>query len=284
MDINKYKFTGGKFDLKNYETGPAKHEAKNHVKEIFTNNKKEIAQLQCKLYAEGKQALLILFQAMDGAGKDSSIKHVMSGINPQGVNVHSFKQPSAEELAHGFLWRAVKALPERGKIAIFNRSYYEDVLVVKVHNLHENLNIIERCKDSDVFTRRYGHIVNFENYLWDNATNLIKIFLNVSPDEQRRRFLRRLARPDKNWKFSDADIKERGFWKKYQQAYVEAFINTASIHAPWYIIPADKKWYTHAVISEILAQTLKNMDPQYPEMPRKKVALMDEYRKQLLSE
>ena len=230
MDIKKYKVTGKKgFDFEGFDTkGKSGFDSAEEIQNLINQNIEKISELQAKLYAEGKVAVLIIFQAMDAAGKDGAIKHVMSGINPQGVNVYSFKQPSAEELAHDYLWRAVKVLPERGKIAIFNRSYYEDVLIVKVHKLYEKMNLPDRCKGESVIEDRYRQIRNFEDYLWENGIVTVKFFLHMSEETQRKRFLQRIDEKDKNWKFSEGDINERKFWNAYQEAYQSAIEATAS--------------------------------------------------------
>lgn len=283
MDIKKYKITGKReisladFDTKKTDCFSSSSEVKSIVEENIT----EIQKLQDKLYAEGKTGVLVIFQAMDAAGKDSAIKQVMSGINPQGVNVHSFKQPSSEELAHDYLWRAVKALPERGKIAIFNRSYYEDVLVVKVHKLYEKLNAPDRCKTEDTIEKRYKHIKNFEKYLWDNGIITIKFFLHLGADEQRKRFLERIDNKDKNWKFSDSDLKERKYWDDYQKAYEAAINATATKKCPWYIIPADKKWFSRAIISNIFLSVLQEIDPQYPKVSSAHEIVLKESKQKL---
>ena len=285
MDIKKYKITGqdsihiADFNTKDTDCFSSSDE----VKTIVEQNIQEISVLQSKLYAEGKTGLLIIFQAMDAAGKDSAIKHVMSGINPQGVNVHSFKQPSAEELAHDYLWRAVKALPERGKIAIFNRSYYEDVLVVKVHKLYEKQNIPDRCKE-DIIEKRYKQIKNFEKYLWENGIITVKFFLHLSKGEQRKRFLERIDNKDKNWKFSDADIRERNHWNDYQEAYQSAINATSTKNSPWYIIPADKKWFARAIISNIFLGVMQEINPQYPEITSAHETVLKESRRKLTEE
>lgn len=283
MDVKRYKITGkhkinlSDFDTKNSDCFSSSEE----VKAIVEQNIIEISKLQSKLYAEGKTGLLIIFQAMDAAGKDSAIKHVMSGINPQGVNVYSFKQPSAEELAHDFLWRSVKVLPERGKIAIFNRSYYEEVLIVKVHKLYEKLNVPKRCKSKNTIKKRYKQIKNFEKYLWENGIITIKFFLHLSKDEQRKRFLERIDNKDKNWKFSDSDIKERDYWDDYQEAYESAINATAAEICPWYIIPADKKWFSRAIISNIFLRVMQEIDPQYPKVSSAHEAALNESKLKL---
>ena len=222
----------------------------------------------------------MIFQAMDAAGKDSAIKHVMSGINPQGVQVYNFKQPSTDELAHDYLCRAAKVLPARGKIAIFNRSYYEDVLVVKVHRLYEKMNIAERCKTADTIEKRYQQIRNFEDYLWENGIVTVKFFLHLSKETQRKRFLERIDDEDKNWKFSASDIEERNYWDDYQEAYQSAIEATATKKNPWYVIPADKKWFSRAIISNILLEVMKEINPQYPAVTKdQKMSLKDSRQK-----
>jgi len=226
--------------------------------------------LQDKLYAENREGVVIMLQAMDAAGKDSTIKHVMSGINPQGVDVHSFKQPSAEELSHDYLWRATRALPARGKMALFNRSYYEDVLVVRVHELQKTYLMPKRCIEGnadDFFDRRFRQIRDFEEYLYENGYRLVKIFLNVGLDEQRKRFLERIDDETKNWKFSAGDLKERDLWPQYMAAYEDAINGTSTKHSPWFIIPADQKWYARYLVSEAVVDALEACDPHYPELP-----------------
>ena len=266
MNIDKFKVTGKKkFSLTDYDTqDTAGNKTSDSVKKAIAQNIKEISELQDKLYADGKHGILIIFQAMDAAGKDSAIKHVMSGVNPQGVQVFNFKQPSSEELAHDYLWRAMKRLPERGKIAIFNRSYYEDVLVVKVHKLYESLNIAEHCKTPNTIKERYKQIKNFEDYLWENGIITVKFFLHLSKEVQAKRFLDRIEKKEKNWKFSTGDIKERERWDDYQEAYQSAIEATATEKNPWYVIPADKKWFSRAIISNILLKVMREIDPKYP--------------------
>ena len=285
MNINKYRVTGKKdFNLDDFDTKDGGEFDSKDIQTHISKNVLKIAELQSKLYAEGKVALLIIFQAMDAAGKDSAIKHVMSGINPQGVNVHSFKQPSAEELSHDYLWRAVKALPERGKIAIFNRSYYEDVLIVKVHKLYEKLNLPDHCKGKDVIENRYRQIRNFEDYLWENSIVTVKFFLHMSKEMQLKRFLKRIDEKDKNWKFSESDVSERRFWDEYEQAYKTAIEETATKNNPWYIVPADKKRCTRAIVSEILLDVLKTIDPQYPSISKEQEKALAEYKRILIEQ
>ncbi|WP_392482516.1 polyphosphate kinase 2 family protein [Nostoc sp. C110] len=235
-----------------------------------------LANFQNILYAQNTYALLIIFQAMDAAGKDSTIKHVTSGVNPQGFQVFSFKSPSAEELDHDYLWRTMKALPERGRIGIFNRSYYEEALVVRVHpEMLRKQQLPHFPNGNKIWKQRFEEINNFEKYLVDNGVIVLKFFLNVSKSEQKKRFLERIEYPEKNWKFSDSDVKERAFWDDYMNAYEEVFNNTSTKSAPWYIIPADRKWFTRLVVANIICTKLEELNLQYP-------IVSDEHRQQLL--
>lgn len=264
-----------KFRLRDHDPGWAQSDelkefgkaaVKERAEEILAKNLEELAQAQDKLYADNRYAILAIFQAMDAAGKDGTIKHVMSGVNPQGCQVFSFKKPSDEELDHTFLWRCMIRLPERGRIGIFNRSYYEEVLAVKVH---PELLQYQRLPISHVgesfWKDRYDDINQFERHLARNGTIVLKFFLNVSKDEQRRRFLERLENPDKYWKFSAADVTERKFWDAYMQAYEEAIQATSTPWAPWYVVPADQKWVTRAVVADVLTSTIRHLDLRYPE-------------------
>jgi PPK2 family polyphosphate:nucleotide phosphotransferase len=226
----------------------------------------ELKSLQSILYASNQNALLLIFQAMDAAGKDSAIKNVMSGVNPQGCQVFSFKHPSAEELAHDFLWSATRRLPERGRIGIFNRSYYEEVLIVRVHpEILKGENIPENLVDSDkIWEHRFRSINGLERHLHSNGTNIVKFFLHLSKDEQRKRFLRRIDDPDKNWKLSMSDIQERKYWKQYMRAYEACLEATSSDHSPWYVVPADDKPTTQLIVSEIILDTLRKLKMSYP--------------------
>ncbi|MCH9029953.1 MAG: polyphosphate kinase 2 family protein, partial [Bacteroidetes bacterium] len=218
------------------------------------------------LYAQDKYAMLIIFQAMDAAGKDGTIKHVMSGLNPQGTQVYSFKQPSKTELDHGYLWRINKALPEKGRIGIFNRSHYEDVLVVRVHDLISDQITPLKFRNKNIWKQRFQQINNFEKYLYENGIIILKFFLHISKDEQKKRFLKRIDDPAKNWKFSEGDIKERAYWENYQKVYQEAISETSKSYAPWFIIPADKKWFTRLVVSEIIVYEMEKLEPDYPKL------------------
>jgi PPK2 family polyphosphate:nucleotide phosphotransferase len=246
---------------------------------------RRLAKQQGKLYAQDTRSLLLIFQAMDAAGKDGTIRHVMSGVNPQGCQVFNFKAPSEEELDHTYLWRSMKALPERGRIGIHNRSYYEEVLVTKVHpEILASQRLPDDLKDDGVWKRRYREINNFERYLVDNGTVILKFFLNVSKDEQKRRFLARIDEDDKNWKMSVNDVKERTFWTDYMRAYEEMFSNTSMKWAPWHIIPADNKWFTRLAVAAIIYDVLERLDLQYPSLTPEKKAELQRVRKLLIAE
>ncbi|ABA22741.1 Polyphosphate:AMP phosphotransferase [Trichormus variabilis ATCC 29413] len=239
-------------------------------------NIQQLAQYQDILYAQNTYAVLIIFQAMDAAGKDSTIKHVMSGVNPQGFQVFSFKAPSDEELDHDYLWRSSKSLPERGRIGIFNRSYYEELLVVRVHpEILNKQQLPHNHKENQIWKQRFEEINNFEKYLVNNGVIILKFFLNVSKSEQKRRFLERIKYPEKNWKFSVNDVRERAFWDDYMQAYEEVFQHTSTDWAPWYIVPADRKWFTRLVVADIICAKLKQLNLKYP-------TVSEEHRQELL--
>ena len=262
---------GEDFRLKDFDpadTGGLKDKEK--AKEMLQGGVDLLSKQQEKLYAQDQWALLVIFQAMDAAGKDGAIKHVMSGINPQGCQVSSFKAPSTEELDHDYLWRAHKALPERGRIGIFNRSYYEEVLVVRVHSeILKGQKLPKKLVTEEIWKERYEDINAFERYLTRNGVVIRKFFLHVSKKEQRKRFLERLDDPGKNWKFSMADVKERGFWKDYQNAYEEMIQATATKDAPWYIVPADNKWYTRLIVAGAIVEALNDLDLEYPVVDKK---------------
>ena len=279
--------TNGKFSLKDYSTTYNGHLSKQEGKQELARVKEELSKHQESLYASNSHSLLIIFQAMDAAGKDSAIEHVMSGLNPQGCQVYSFKTPNSEEYEHDYLWRHYKALPERGRIGIHNRSHYENVLVCKVHPeyvLSENIPGIDHVKkiDKKFWANRYESIRNFEKHLVENGTTIIKFFLHVSKDEQKQRFLDRIDDQSKNWKFSAGDLKERALWKDYMNAYQDAIRETSTDAAPWYIIPADKKWYARLAISQIIEETLKDMNLKFPELPAEEVGELGTLRQQLL--
>jgi PPK2 family polyphosphate:nucleotide phosphotransferase len=238
---------------------------KKEAQELLANGIQQLAEYQNRLYAQNTYALLIILQAMDAAGKDGTIKHVMSGVNPQGTQVYSFKAPSDEELDHDYLWRNFKTLPERGRIGIFNRSYYEEVLVARVHpEILDRQRIPLELKSKGIWKQRFEEINNFEKYLTQNGTVVLKFFLNVSKAEQKKRFLERIDLPEKNWKFSPFDVQERSHWDEYQAAYEDMFNHTSSEHAPWYVVPADHKWFTHLAVAAVIYQTMKDLKLEYP--------------------
>jgi len=243
----------------------------------------KMAELQDKLYAQDRWGLLLIFQAMDAAGKDGAIKHVMSGVNPQGCQVYSFKTPSTEELDHDYLWRNMKCLPERGRIGIFNRSYYEEVLVVRVHpEILANERMPAQLITKNIWEERFQDICSFERYLSRNGLVIRKFFLNVSKKEQKKRFLDRLDQPEKNWKFSTADLHERERWDDYMTAYEEMIANTSTPHAPWFVIPADNKWFTRLAVAAAIVDTLEELDLAYPKVDAQKKKELESARKMLL--
>jgi PPK2 family polyphosphate:nucleotide phosphotransferase len=292
MKTNTKKYlakTGAQFSIKDYSTTYDGHLDKQTGKEELELVKGELKGYQEALYASDSHSLLIIFQAMDAAGKDSAIEHVMSGLNPQGCQVYSFKTPNSEEYSHDFLWRHYKALPERGKIGIHNRSHYENVLVCKVHPeyvLSENIPSVDDVKkiDKKFWKERYESIRNFEKHLTANGTVILKFFLHVSKDEQKQRFLDRIEEPSKNWKFSVGDLKERALWKDYMSAYEEAIQETSTNDAPWYVIPADKKWYARLAISQVIAETLDGLKLKYPVLPKEESDQLETIKQQLLAE
>lgn len=286
MDIKDFRFDGTKkFKLKKFETKQSGDiEDREEAESRREDHIMDLQDLQDRLYAEGKEGVLIIFQAMDAAGKDGAVKYVMSGINPSGVTVHNFKVPSSEELAHDYLWRAMKAAPQRGMITIFNRSYYEDVLVVKVHKLHKKVSLPERVITDDIFEDRYEQIKNYEKHLHQNGFRIIKIFLNISKEEQKKQFIQRIDDPAKNWKFSDGDIVERGYWKKYMRAYEDAINATSTPECPWYVVPSDKKWFARALIAEIVVSTLESMEPKYPEVSEARKLELAKIKEMLINE
>lgn len=287
--IEKFRVPAGKrIRLKDYDTDWAgdksvsKQKRKDFAETVLSQEVSALADAQELLYAADSWSILIIFQAMDAAGKDGTIKHVMSGVNPQGVQVFSFKHPSAEELDHNFLWRCMKALPERGRIGIFNRSYYEEVLIVKVHPEFVPAQRIPNAAPSKAFWKnRYDDINNFERHLARNGTVIIKFFLHISKDEQRRRFLERLENPDKHWKFSPSDLAERGCWDDYMSAYEDALSETSTEWAPWYVIPADHKWVSRALVAGILTTTIESLDLRPPDLTPEKRRQIAEARERL---
>lgn len=286
--INKFKITeGGKFSLNAFDPGYSDGYKKEESDTVLAGMIKETAALQQALFADNRYALLIIFQAMDAAGKDGAIEHTLTGLNPQGCEVYSFKQPSTEELDHDFLWRHYKALPEFGRIGVHNRSHYENVLITKVHPellLKEKLPGIASIEDVNkkFWQQRYQSIRAFEQHLISNGTIIIKFFLNISKDEQKERFLKRIDNPGKNWKFSAADVYERRFWDEYMQAYEKAIQETATEDCPWYVLPADKKWFTRIAISTIILETLKGLKLKYPVLPKEEKDKLEDAREELM--
>ncbi|MBQ1383265.1 MAG: hypothetical protein IIY73_05075 [Solobacterium sp.] len=258
--------------------------SRKEAEEKLEKNNSEIDQLQARLYADKKEGVIFLFQAMDAAGKDGTIRAVLQCLSPHGVHEAAFKAPSSTELAHDFLWRIEQQVPAKGEIAIFNRSHYEDVLIGKVKKLYENQDYAERIDRSKIIDHRYEDIRNWEKYLWHNNIRVVKIFLNVSKDEQALRFLSRIEEPEKNWKFSESDWNERKYWDAYQQAFEDCINETATDYAPWYIVPADHKWYMRYVVSEIILATLNEMNPQYPEVTSERLEVFRKLKEEILSE
>lgn len=287
MKIDKFLIKqGSKLKLKDHKADETDGLNKAKAVEALQKNVDKLAALQDTLYAEDKHSLLVIFQAMDAAGKDGAIRHVFSGVNPQGCHVVSFKQPSDEELQHDFLWRCAKNLPERGKIGIFNRSHYEEVLVVRVHPaILQNQPLPDKAKNAkNIWKTRFKNIKAFEENLVDHGTHILKFFLNVSRDEQKARFLERIDTPEKNWKFSMGDVKERGFWNDYMHAYEEAISATSTTDAPWFVIPADKKWFARFAISEIIVKKLESLKLKYPTLSDEHKLELADARKQLEAE
>ena len=289
MKINSKDFRvqpGEKFELNEWPTIVKPFcKSKKRYRNLLREHVEELSSLQRLLYASNHYALLLIFQGMDAAGKDGAIQHVLSGVNPQGCEVFSFKQPSAEELEHDFLWRTTCHLPERGRIGIFNRSYYEEVLIVRVHpELLQNEGLPDELIKDNIWEERYRSIVDLENHLYRNGTRIIKFFLHLSKDEQRKRFLARIDEPDKNWKFSLADIKERKFWEGYQKAYEDCLGATSTKEAPWYVIPADDKENARVIVSQIVLDTLNELGMSYPEVDKARRKELQSIGKLLVSE
>jgi PPK2 family polyphosphate:nucleotide phosphotransferase len=284
MDLSKYRVPFNKnISLSDYPTNSnGKFKSRDDAEELLEKNIKKMEALQDKLYAHDKFALLLIFQAMDAAGKDGAVKNVMSGLNPQGTQVYSFKQPSAEELDHDFLWRINKSLPERGRIGIFNRSHYEEILVVRVHDYLQAEKLPDYViNNKNIWKDRFRQFRDYERYLYENGIWTVKFFLHISKDEQKKRFMKRIEDPTKNWKFSASDLKEREYWDQYQMAYAEALSATSTKFAPWYIIPSDKKWVGRTIISEIITKTLEKINPEYPIMDEEKLKNLEIYKEQL---
>ena len=285
--VKRYRVVNGKkFRLADIDPGDTwKLRSKDHAQEWLAGGVAKLSQLQEKLYAQDRWAVLLIFQAMDAAGKDSTIKHVMSGVNPQGCDVHSFKAPSAEELDHDFLWRTNRCLPQRGRIGIFNRSYYEEVLVVRVHpELLARQKLPASHNAKEIWRQRFEDINASERYLARNGVLILKFFLHVSRQEQKQRFLSRLDEPEKNWKFSLSDAQERGHWDGYMKAYEEMIRHTATGCAPWHVVPADHKWFTRLVVAEIIVEGLESLGLAYPKLDPAKAKELAGARKLLLAE
>jgi PPK2 family polyphosphate:nucleotide phosphotransferase len=287
LDFSHDYIVKGKIEIGKADTEYKGKLTKSDGKELLANEKSKLYELQEKLYADGSQSLLVVLQAMDAAGKDSLIEHVFGGVNPPGCEVHSFKSPSSKEYSHDFLWRHYVALPEKGKIGIFNRSHYESVLVCKVHpeyNLNEKVWNTVSDFDEKFWEERYESIRNFEKHLTQNGTKIIKIFLNVSKKEQKKRFLDRINEPDKNWKFAMADIEERKLWDEYMEAYERAINETSKDHAPWFVIPADDKWFARVAAIQIIIDALENMNLKFPKLAKEEQQKLDDAESQLENE
>jgi len=282
---NIFRVDNGKhFRLKDFDPADTGHwRSKPHAEEALQQGILRMAELQYMLYAQDRWGLLLIFQAMDAAGKDGAIKHVMSGVNPQGCQVYSFKVPSEQELQHDFLWRTTRCLPERGHIGIFNRAYYEEVLVARVHpEILKNEKLPDSLVSKNIWNERFEDIRAFEHHMARSGTVIRKFFLHLSRKEQKRRFLARLDEPGKNWKFSESDIHERQFWDDYQEAYEDMIRNTATEHAPWYVVPADNKWFTRLVVSTVIVATLESLNLAYPKVDDAKRKELEEAKKLLL--
>lgn len=280
MDIKKYRVKPNKkVDLEKFSTKKDDSYSKKEVKEeILPENLEKMFEYQEKLYAENKRGILVVLQAMDAAGKDSLVKKVFTALNPAGCKVTSFKQPSTEELDHDYLWRITKATPAYGEVGIFNRSHYEDVLVTRVHNL------VNKKNDDDFWNKRFEDINAFEKYLDNNGIKVVKFFLHVSKDEQKERLLDRINLEEKHWKFAASDILERENWDEYHKAYEDMLENTSTDYAPWYVIPADNKWYTRFVVSEVMLDLFKQLDPHVPELSKEEESQLDKWKKVLLEQ
>ena len=283
MDTRDYLIKAGeKVDLKKiptrYEGDLDKKDVKNH---LAPKNLEKLQDYQERLYAENKQGLIIVLQAMDSGGKDSLIKHVMTGLNPQGTKVASFKRPSDRELDHDFLWRVNRELPSRGDIGIFNRSHYEEVIVTRIHDLVKIQPLPEDLIDKDLWQKRFDDIVNYEHYLRNNGFRMVKFFLHISKEEQKSRLMDRIIRPEKHYKFDKSDITERTYWDKYQRAYEDLFEHTSTKEAPWYVVPADRKWFSRYLVSQVILEILQDMDPQFPQLSKEAEESLDHWKKVL---
>ena len=281
-----YKICGrGQYHKDDFDTGSTgSFKNARQARQAMAENLEKINELQQKLYAEKREGVIFLFQAMDAAGKDGTIRAVLSCLSPQGVTEAAFKAPTSTELAHDFLWRVEQCVPEKGQIAIFNRSHYEDVLIGKVHQLYKGQRWARHVDPDKILEHRYEDIRNWEKYLYHNSIRMVKIFLNVGKEEQARRFLSRIREERKNWKFSAADVQERAFWDDYQAAFEDAINETATKVCPWYVVPADHKWYMRWMVSQIIRQTLEEMDPHWPKADDEERALFSRYEAQLAAE
>lgn len=287
IDITPFRVKPGrKLNLARCPTQVAKfYRDEDEAQSLLAAHVARTSELQDVLYASDRHSLLLVFQAMDAAGKDGAIKHVLSGVNPQGCQVSSFKQPSLEELDHDFLWRTTLKLPERGRIGIFNRSYYEEVLVARVHpEILAHQKLPAEARKGNIWKRRFEEINAYEKYLHANGTHVVKFFLHLSKDEQKRRFLERIDRPEKNWKLSPSDVAERARWDDYQRAYEDAITHTSTKHAPWYVIPADHKWFARVAIADVIVKTLKGLKLKYPAVTEAQRAQLEETKRVLLAE
>lgn len=284
IDTNKFKADYKNFRLEDFPTNFEIDLSKSDGKKLLKKNVEKLKALQDKLYAFDKYAMLLIFQGMDAAGKDGAIKHVMSGLNPQGVQVFSFKQPSAEELDHDYLWRINKSLPERGRIGIFNRSHYEDVLIVRVHDLLKNRKLPQKLITKNIWQKRFEQIRNFEKYLFENGIITLKFFLNISKEEQKERFQKRLEDSSKNWKFSESDLEERKYWDNYQKCFQDAIHYTSRKEAPWFVVPADKKWFARLLVSQIIINEMQKLKLGYPKMTDEQLKLIEVYKQKLRRE
>lgn len=281
-----YRYDGTKKLVLSHESTDDTQFAKDrdYAEKKMAKNNLKLDELQMKLYAEKKEGVIFVFQAMDAAGKDGTIRAVLSCLSPHGVRECAFKAPSSDELAHDYLWRIAKQIPAKGDIAIFNRSHYEDVLIGKVKQLYLNQAKADRIHNDDIISNRYADINHFETYLYHNSVRVVKIFLHLSKKEQAKRFLDRIEEPDKNWKFSSGDYEERKYWDQYQKAFEDCINHTASKEAPWYVVPADHKWYMRYIVSEIIKETLEEMNPKYPEVTEERRAEFSTYQEELLNE
>jgi PPK2 family polyphosphate:nucleotide phosphotransferase len=286
MNIEQYKvIPGEKVNLHEFSTS---YQGKLTKKEVYSTllpeNRDRMSHYQEAFYAENKRGLIVVLQAMDAAGKDGAIKHVFSSLNPQGTQVTSFKVPSEEELDHDYLWRISRALPRRGNVGIFNRSHYEDVLVTRVHNLLRTQQIPQTLVDDNIWKRRFKEICNFETYLTQNGFTFVKFFLHVSKEKQKERLLERINRPEKNWKFSGSDVSERQYWDEYQAAYEDLMQHTSTEDCPWYVIPADRKWFARYLISQIMVDTFEKLAPEFPELSKEEKSNLGKWREILESD